>query len=176
MAMVIKVMARKAIAMVMKDFNIPDIGDDDDDNDGDEGEENGDGDGDGDEDRSTVVLTLAWRPWSVRPASRDGDGDKGNGDEGDGDEGDGDEGNGDGDGNTGGGYGAIEQVTMVNGLLVLNNYVTTPRQLPPYRQILRHPPPPTPRPLHFPRASLKPSCPASSPPSGALVGTSTTVD
>ena len=83
MALVINVMAMQT--MVMKVFNVPDKDDGNDDNDGDEGEENGDGDGE--EHRSTVALTLAQRPWYIRPASRDDDVDKGNGDESNGDEG-----------------------------------------------------------------------------------------
>ena len=103
--------------MVMKAFNVPDKYDSDDNNDSDEGEENGDGDSDGEEDMSTKALMLAWRCWHVRPASRDGNDYKGNGDEGNGDEVDGD-----GDGNTDGGDGLTEQVTIVNGLLVLKSY------------------------------------------------------
>jgi len=72
-------------AMVMKALNIPDKDDGDDDNDSDKGEENGDGGGDGEEERNTAALMLAWRCWSVRPTSCDGNGDKGNSDEGDGD-------------------------------------------------------------------------------------------
>ena len=77
-------------AMVLKAFNIPDKddgNDGDDNNYGDEGEENGDGDGDSEEDRNTAALTLARRRWSVRPASRDVDGNKGNGAESDGNDG-----------------------------------------------------------------------------------------
>jgi len=129
MAMVIKAIVMKVMAT--NAFNVPDKDDGDDDNDSDEGEENGDGDGDGDseEDRSTATLKLAWRRWSIRPASRDRNGDKVNGDKGDGDEGDGD-----GDENAGGGDGATEQVTLVNRLLVLNDYAV---QLPLLRGGLR---------------------------------------
>jgi len=113
MVMVIKAMVINK--MSIKAFNVPDKVDGDDDNDGDEGEENGDGDGNNEEDKSTAVLMLARRRWLVRPDFRDGDSDKSNDDEDD------DNGDGDGDRNTGGGDGATEQVTMVNGLLVFND-------------------------------------------------------
>jgi len=60
-------------------FNVPDKYDGDDGNDGDDGEENGDGDGDGEKDRNTAALTFTWCCRSVRPAIRDGEGDKGDG-------------------------------------------------------------------------------------------------
>jgi len=74
-------------AMAMKAFNVPNKDDGDDGDDFDDGEENGDGDGDDEKDRGTVALTLARHRWSIRPASRDKDGNKGNGDEVDCDEG-----------------------------------------------------------------------------------------
>ena len=89
-------------------FNVPDK------DDGDE-RDDGDIDGDDEEERSMAALALAWRHWSIRHSSFDGDGDKCNGDEGNGDEGDGD-----GDGNNGGCD--TEQVMKENGILILNDY------------------------------------------------------